>query len=60
MVHPRGRFSSVTIPADVVPSDQRHEEARAGSGQWAAVPKEGFHTLRHTYASVMWEPESPS
>ncbi|MEU0527475.1 tyrosine-type recombinase/integrase [Streptomyces niveus] len=23
--------------------------------QWAAVPKDGFHVLRHTYASIMLE-----
>ncbi|MEV0265768.1 hypothetical protein AB0I49_31155 [Streptomyces sp. NPDC050617] len=23
--------------------------------QWAAAPKDGFHTLRHTYASIMLE-----
>ncbi|MGW3942624.1 hypothetical protein [Streptomyces phaeochromogenes] len=25
--------------------------------QWEAAPKDGFHVLRHTYASIM--PESP-
>ncbi|MCX4868574.1 hypothetical protein OHU11_36710 [Streptomyces sp. NBC_00257] len=35
--------------AGVIPP--RAEEAKAW--QWAAVPKDGFHVLRHTYASIM-------
>jgi len=27
----------------------------AKAWQWAAVPKDGFHVLRHTYASIMLE-----
>ncbi|MFI9002205.1 tyrosine-type recombinase/integrase [Streptomyces sp. NPDC053541] len=27
----------------------------ATAWQWAAAPKGGFHVLRHTYASIMWE-----
>ncbi|MEU7558649.1 tyrosine-type recombinase/integrase [Streptomyces eurythermus] len=27
--------------------------------QWAAAPKDGFHVLRHTYASIMLEGGSP-
>lgn len=29
--------------------------AGAKSWQWAAAPKDGFHVLRHTYASIMLE-----
>lgn len=37
--------------AGVIPP--RAEGARAW--QWAAAPKDGFHVLRHTYASIMLE-----
>lgn len=28
---------------------------RSKAWQWAAAPKDGFHVLRHTYASIMLE-----
>ncbi|MFB8143337.1 tyrosine-type recombinase/integrase [Streptomyces parvus] len=37
--------------AGVIPP--RAEGAKAW--QWAAAPKDGFHVLRHTYASIMLE-----
>ncbi|MFG2632106.1 hypothetical protein [Streptomyces sp. NPDC048473] len=37
--------------AEVIP--QRPQGAKPW--QWAAAPKDGFHALRHTYASVMLE-----
>lgn len=37
--------------AEVIP--QRPEGAKPW--QWAAAPKDGFHMLRHTYASIMLE-----
>lgn len=37
--------------AEVIP--ERPEGAKPW--QWAAAPKDGFHVLRHTYASIMLE-----
>ncbi|MFC9608261.1 tyrosine-type recombinase/integrase [Streptomyces niveus] len=37
--------------ADIIPP--RAEGAKPW--QWAAAPKDGFHVLRHTYASIMLE-----
>lgn len=41
--------------AGVIPP--RAEGAKAW--QWAAAPKDGFHMLRHTYASIMLEAGEP-
>lgn len=37
--------------AGVIPPRAEGSKAR----QWAAAPKDGFHVLRHTYASIMSE-----
>ncbi|MFE3071562.1 tyrosine-type recombinase/integrase [Streptomyces sp. NPDC059247] len=44
-------WTSALAKADVIPP--RAEGAKPW--QWAAAPKDGFHELRHTYASIMPE-----
>ncbi len=37
------------------PVSSRHVPRGAKAWQWVAAPKDGFHVLRHTYASIMLE-----